>query len=81
MKRERTIQRILVDPYRSRVARVKVTDTLHRATGGKILRDSTPQPNGKLPKGTKGQGLGDTKDLYLAGKGNPYSPAHYGRKK
>jgi hypothetical protein len=36
MKRERTVQRTFLDPYRRRVARVKVTDTLHRASGGAV---------------------------------------------
>jgi len=61
MKRERTVQRTYVDPFRRRAVRTKVTDTLHRASGGAV------------------KGIGDTKDLYLAGKGDPYSPAHYGK--
>lgn len=82
MKRERTVQRTYVDPYRRRAVRMKVTDTLHRATGGAaILRDSSVQPDGKLPKGTKARGLGDTKDLHLSGKGSPWSAAHDGGKK
>jgi hypothetical protein len=36
MKRERTIQRTFQDPYRRHVARVKVTDTLRRASGGAV---------------------------------------------
>jgi hypothetical protein len=37
MKREHTVQRTFVDPYRRRVARMKVTDTVHsRASGGAV---------------------------------------------
>lgn len=36
MKRECTVQRTFVDPYRRRVAHVKVTDTVHRASGGAV---------------------------------------------
>ena len=37
MKRERTVQRTFVDPYRSRVMRMKVEDKVHsRASGGAV---------------------------------------------
>jgi hypothetical protein len=71
MKRERTVQRTFVDPYRRRVARVKVTDTLHRASGGAVTQ--------RIGSGMKD--IGTVRDGYLNGKGSPWSEAHQPKKR
>jgi hypothetical protein len=52
-----------------------------RARTQRALRQPSRQPDGSLPKSTKG-GIGDVQDLYLRGKTvDPYSLAHDEAKK
>ena len=38
MKRERTVQRVFVDPFRRRAVKTKITDSVRRASGGAVGR-------------------------------------------
>jgi hypothetical protein len=64
-----------VGPYSGRQPKAK-----EPKAGNQLLRQSSKQPDGKLPKTAKG-GIGDVKDTYLTGRAGGEAYEFYDRRR